>query len=72
MEIQEIVQRPDNLPISEEEAMFLITEYIRVKKGVKVNMHIEKRYGIFGMEREYSLMAKMLPYAVSYFRENRF
>ena len=69
MNIKEIVNRLDRLPINEAEACYLIEEYVKAKKGVSIKAYVEKEYGVLYLQKEYALMQKMLPYAVAYFRE---
>jgi len=69
MNIKEIVNRPEHLPIDETEACYLIEEYVKAKKGVSIKAYIEKEYGVLHLQKEYALMSKMLPYAVAYFKQ---
>lgn len=70
MNIKEIVERNDRLPISEKEACYVIGQYVEKRKGVKCNATIEKNYGVLYLQQQYALMSQMLPHAIAWFREN--
>lgn len=42
MKIENIVRRPNGTPVSQEEAVFLVEQYIKDTKGVKVDINIFK------------------------------
>lgn len=68
MDIKEIVNRPYNVPISQDESLYLIEQYVKDKKGVDVNIHI--LMNPFTIERHTKLMLKALPYAIAHFKQN--
>ena len=68
MDIKELANRPDNFPLTQDEALFLIDEYIFEKKSKRVRPRIETRGGVVMMHNEIQLMFKALIVASSYFR----
>lgn len=38
MELREIVNRPDNIPVDEKEMVYVVEQYIHIRKQVKVNV----------------------------------
>lgn len=70
MDLKEIVNRPNETPIEEQEACLVIKEYIKVRKGGEVQPMIETRQGKFNAIREVNLMRQMLNYAIGWFRQN--
>jgi len=70
MDLKEIINRPNEAPIEENEACFIIKEYIKTRKGVEVNPIIETRLGNTYAMREVGLMNKMLDHAIEWFKEN--
>ena len=72
MDLREIINRPDDVPIEEEESYFVIREYIKIRKGKNVNPRIETRFGHIYSMQECHLMLNMLNYAIIWLRENKY
>lgn len=70
MDLKEIVNRPNETPIQEQEACLVIKEYIKARKGVEIQPKIETRLGQIYAMREVNLMHEMLNYAIGWFRQN--
>lgn len=70
MNLKEIVNRPNEAPIQQHEAYFVIKEYVKARKGVDINPTIDTRLGVFSANMEIKLMHKLLDYAIAWFREN--
>lgn len=68
MYLKEIVNRPNEMPIEQDEALFVIKEYIKARKGVDTNPKVETKLGTFHTMIELDLMIDMLNYAVGWFR----
>jgi hypothetical protein len=62
--VKEIVERDDKIISTTEEALLVIKEYIRVRKGYDVNPVANDMMGIH-------LMAHAYPVAVAWFRDNK-
>lgn len=69
MDIKEIVNRPYEYPISQEESLFVIREYIRIRKGVVINPEIDVRHGQMKAMIELQMMAEMSNHACLWLRE---
>ena len=61
---KEIVERDDKIMSTTEEALLVIKEYIRVRKGYDVEPVANSMMGIH-------LMAHAYPVAVAWFRDNK-
>jgi hypothetical protein len=70
MDLKEIVNRPNETPIEEQEAYLVIKEYIKARKGVEIQPMIETRLGKLNAMHEVNLMHQMLNYAIGWFRQN--
>ena len=70
MDLKEIVNRPDDSPITQEEACFVIAEYVKERKGANIKPSIDTRMGSVWADRETQLMYRMLEYAVTWYRRN--
>ena len=70
MDIKEIVNRPDSIPIQEKEAYFVIREYVKARKGVEIDPEIDLSFGSISAIREIHLMHSMLNSAISWYRQN--
>ena len=69
MILSEIVNRPDDQPINQPEAMFVIREYVKIRKGIDIDTRIETGYGNFIVESEVRLMVQMVNVAVVWFKQ---
>lgn len=70
MDLKEIVNRPDNYTITQDEALFVIKEYIKIRKNVDVNPTIDIRSGKMKVIMELKMMIEMVTYAVGWLRGN--
>jgi neutral trehalase len=70
MNLKDIVNRSNEIPIEENEAYLVIKEYIKARKKVDVNPRIESRFGTINTVREVKLMHHMLNDAIGWFRQN--
>lgn len=70
MDLKEIVFRGDKYPISQDEALFVIREYVKARKGVDIIPTPNKQFGMAYYARELSLMSNMATQAISWFRTN--
>lgn len=70
MNLKEIVFRDYSKPITQEECIFVIREYIKTRKGVDVKPRLKTNFGEFGAIHELSLMIDMTNHAISWFRGN--
>ena len=70
MTIQEIISRLDTSPLTEEECYFVLSEYIRIRKGKVVHPVINAQYGEIHAFTEMQKMHEMLNVAITWFREN--
>ena len=68
MDLKEIVNRPDNYAITQEEVLFVIKEYIKIRKNVDVNPTIDVRSGNMKAIMELQMMIEMATYAVGWLR----
>lgn len=75
MEINErlraLIEQPDTTPLSMEESAFILSEYVRIRKGRTIHPFIETRYGPFIAHREVGLMHELLNVAIVWFRNNK-
>ena len=70
MNLSKIVNRPFEQPITQDESLFVIKEYIKTRTGKDIKPEIETRFGIFNTHRELSRMISMTNYAIGWFRNN--
>jgi hypothetical protein len=70
MNLKEIINRPNETPLEEDEACLVIKQYIKARKGVDVKPKIEIRYGRARAMHEVNLMHQMLNHAIGWFRQN--
>jgi hypothetical protein len=76
MELKEIVNRSNNIPIQEEEAMYLTKEYVKVRKGVDVNPNLTDDLAVIhtknGIElvNQITIMHHLVNCAIGWFRNN--
>ena len=66
--LKEIVNRPDTQAVEQDEALFVIKEYVKARKGVDVNPHIETGHGNMYAIQQIQMMVSMLPHAIGWFR----
>lgn len=71
MDLTEIINRPDETPLQEQECYFILSEYVRARKGVAIVPRIETRFGQMIAERDAAIMHEMLNYAIAWFRINQ-
>ena len=71
MNLSNIVNRPFEQPISQDESLFIIKEYIKTRTGQDITPKIETRFGIFNTNMELSRMISMTNYAIGWFRNNK-
>lgn len=70
MNLKEIVFRKDEVPIDTEESLFILKEYIKIRKNLSVDMNISNRRGMIGITQELNLMGQMFCYAVGWLKTN--
>ena len=66
MDIKNIISRNSPIWLNEDEALFLIKEYIKAKKGVNINPQMNLTS--FGAVRELHLLHEMAHTAFDYFK----
>tara|TARA_R110000851_G_scaffold305835_1_gene463989 strand:- start:6050 stop:6274 length:225 start_codon:yes stop_codon:yes gene_type:complete len=70
MELKEIVERDINAPIDQDEALFVLKEYVRVRKGRDINPTIITNMPAIFIIQQLELMSKMTLHAIVWFRDN--
>ena len=70
MDLKEIVNRPIETMMEEEDAYLVLKEYVKVRKGVDIQPKIGVIFGRFGAMHEVNLMHQMLCEAIGWFRQN--
>ena len=70
MDLKEIINRPNETPLEQEEAYLVIKQYVKARKGVDIKPKIEIRRGRLVAMHEINLMHQMLNHAIAWFREN--
>lgn len=77
MNLRDIINRPNGLPVSQEEAVFVVQEYIREIKNVSVEINMMKyfstlpRHAIHALlQRELTLLFNAYITASNYFITN--
>jgi hypothetical protein len=65
MDLKEIVNRPDDKPIEQDEALFVINEYIKIRKGRYVSFSISNPMHV-------GLMVQMACVAINWLRCNNY
>lgn len=68
MNLKEIINRPNETPLDEDEAYFVLKEYVKARKGVDINPRIEARFSSLNAMREVNIMHHMLNHAIGWFR----
>ena len=66
MNLKEIVNRHNSIPIEEEEAYLVIKEYVKVRKNVDIKPKID----YFRAISQIKFMHRMLNIAIGWFRQN--
>jgi hypothetical protein len=61
--VKQIVQRDDSIISTTEEALMVIREYIKARKGLDVNLAITSIHGL-------QIALQIYPFTVGWFREN--
>ena len=69
MNLKEIVFRSDKLPITQDESLYVIKEYIKLRKGVDVNPTINTSNEMVAMAH-LQIMTRMVRYAIGWLRTN--
>ena len=71
MYLHEIINRPQNEEISQEESLFIIKEYVRIRKGVEITPVIQTRAipRIF-IQDQLTKMIAMRDHAIKWFKNN--
>lgn len=65
--LQEIINRPNEVAIEEGEAYFVLKEYVRIRKGVDIEPKIDFNLGFSEVE----IMQKMLNCAIAWLKEHQ-
>lgn len=71
MNLKEIVNRDDRKPVSQNECLFVIKEYIKIRKGVDVDPRIETRLGRMKTILDLQLMSQMATHAIGWLKGNQ-
>lgn len=66
MNLTEIINRDSRYLIQQDEALYVIQQYIIKRKGINVNPKVH----IFRMNTELPIMCKMMLHAIGWFRMN--
>lgn len=69
MNLRDIVNRPDGYPIDQDEAVFVIEQYVKIRKGKEIKGYIETNYGALNTSKELNLMMKMSTHAICWLRD---
>lgn len=69
MNLKEIVFRDDSLPITQDEAVFVVKQYIKDRKGKEVDLSIETHYGTGRAMNQISLLFEMFFTAMFWYRK---
>ncbi len=72
MNLVEIVNRKDNHNLSDDEALFVIKEYVKIRKGVEITPIIEKRLGKAYAMIQLNMLFEMASLAIFWLKENKF
>lgn len=67
MNLQEIINRNDSYPITQDECLFVIKEYVKIRKNVDITPVIN----MFNPIQEVELMAKLANIAIHWLRTNK-
>ncbi len=70
MNLKELIDRPNETPIQEDEAYFILREYIKIRKGVDISPRLSSIFGRMGATIEVQIMHNMLDYAIAWLKEN--
>ena len=70
MDLKEIVNRPNRAVLQEDEAYFVLQEYIRIRKNRKITPRIDYSRGTMKAMKETQLLNHMLVHATQWFKEN--
>ena len=71
MNLKEIVNRPDTMLISIEECLFVIKEYIKIRKDVDINPIIDGSGGGIGVFTQLQKMTQIVVPAFAWLRSNQ-
>lgn len=72
MDLKEIAFRSPNAPIEQEECLYVVKQYVKIRKGVDINPKIDTKFGRIGIERELYIMLLMSNIAINWLRINYF
>ena len=68
MNLQEIVNRDNSYPITQDECLFVIKEYVKIRK----NVDIIPALNLFNLRNEIELMTKLANNAIHWLRTNKY
>lgn len=72
MDLKEIVNRNPKIPVEQEECLFVIKEYIKIRKNVEVEPMIDTRWGMINTNLELTRMMQMFNHATAWLKSNHF
>jgi len=70
MDLKEIVNRDLDLPLTQEESLFVLKEYVKVRKGQDINPVIIMDMPTPFIIRQLEIMASLTFYAIMWYRTN--
>ena len=70
MDLEEIVNRNTNIQIEQAESLFVIKEYVRIKKGIHINPVIFINVPQIFLVKQLKMMAAMSLHAIMWFKMN--
>jgi hypothetical protein len=70
MDLMSIVNRDERLPVEQSEVLYVIQQYIKARKGIKVTPYINPNMGIINLQLEVSAMNQAFLIAQSWFKQN--
>jgi septum formation topological specificity factor MinE len=70
MDLMNIVNRDERLPVDQSEVLYVIQQYIKARKGIEVTPYINSNMGIINLQLEVSAMNQAFLIAQSWFKQN--
>ena len=71
MDIKDIVNKPDTYEFSQDEMIFVISEYIKDRKGIEVKPRINTSFGQFVTMNELNIMNHLFNYALNWYKNQK-
>lgn len=70
MDLKEIINRPLTQPMQQDESLFVLNEYVRIRKNVNISPVLLQTNVRFYNEQQLKMMSDMVTVALAWLKEN--